>query len=92
LQFELLQSSDGGDLVLGECKMRVADVVAAGMVHSWFPFVDAADPDLKAGELLMAIQTKQADSRSTVQQSVKTSTPVCAAPQTVDAPKVVMSL
>lgn len=48
----------GGDLVLGECKMRIADVVAAGTVHSWFPFIDAGEPTLKAAELLMAINAK----------------------------------
>lgn len=90
MQFELLQKSQGGDLVLGECKMRVADVVAAGAVHSWFPFMDAADPELKAGELLMAIQargvkgkdaSKYRDSRpqmgkGTVEQSVTVSSTV----------------
>ena len=39
--------------------MRVADIVATGAVHSWFPFVDASDPSLKAGEVLMAIQAKK---------------------------------
>jgi hypothetical protein len=58
VQFELLQKSNGGDLVLGECKMRVSDVVAAGAVHSWFPFINAAEPDIKVGELLMAIVVK----------------------------------
>lgn len=61
LQFELFQAAPSGDLVVGECVMRVADVVAAQTVHSWFPFVDASDPELKAGELLMAIQDKKSD-------------------------------
>jgi microcystin degradation protein MlrC len=60
VQLELLQSAVGGDLVLGECKMRIADVVAAGTVHSWFPFIDAAEPSTKAAELLMAINAKGA--------------------------------
>lgn len=63
LQLELLLASPGGDLVLGECKMRVSDVVAAGAVHSWFPFIDAGEPTLKTGELLMAIQAKGSQGR-----------------------------
>jgi hypothetical protein len=75
-QFELLQKSRGGDLVLGECMMKVSDVVAAGAVHSWFPFMDAADPELKAGELLMAIQAKERiqnrqDARKKIEQLMK---------------------
>lgn len=62
-QLELLLASPGGDLVLGECKMRVGDVVAAGAVHSWFPFIDAGEPTLKTGELLMAIQAKNGKNR-----------------------------
>eukprot|EP00892_Ulva_mutabilis_P009628 jgi/Ulvmu1/7037/UM033_0096.1 len=63
LKLELLLASPGGDLVLGECKMRVGDVVAAGAVHSWFPFIDAGEPTLKTGELLMAIQAKTGQGR-----------------------------
>lgn len=59
MQLELLQSAVGGDLVLGECKMRIADVVAAGTVHSWFPFVDAGNPPDPVAQLLMAIQCKK---------------------------------
>lgn len=43
--------------------MRVGDVVAAGAVHSWFPFIDAGEPTLKTGELLMAIQAKDSQGR-----------------------------
>ena len=73
LQFELFQQSPTGDLVLGECKMRVADIVATGAVHSWFPFVDASDPTLKAGEVLMAIQAKKGMPTSRGNTSVTTS-------------------
>lgn len=76
MQFELFQASPTGDLVLGECVMRVADVVAAQTVHSWFPFVDAADPELKAGELLMAIQDKRGDRSSTASLPRQGSAPV----------------
>jgi hypothetical protein len=66
--------------------MKIADVVAAGAVHSWFPFIDAGDPTAKAGELLMAIEakgkkerTKTSSGRSDTVQIYHTKNTVCIA-------------
>lgn len=77
MQLELLQSAVGGDLVLGECKMRVSDVVAAGTVHSWFPFIDAADPQVKAAELLMAIRARSGKPKKSTKSKNKLPVMVC---------------
>jgi hypothetical protein len=54
--------------------MRVTDVVAAGAVHSWFPFINAAEPGVKVGELLMAIQVKGSLRKQTAHLSKHEST------------------